>query len=179
MDRKLTLTELDDRPELSIEIGGSVYHFSEVPLEKLADVQEFLNRTVPHPLQAIRPHLAGLSESDRAVLLRDAREEGKHWPPQAGTAAGMAALMATEPGQVEALFAGLSVHHPALDRRAAERVYRQLRREAGRAAVRARRLGLKDDGEGAVSRIFSVIFGMGDPAVRDDDDNDRPALPEG
>lgn len=172
---KLSLIELDDRPELTATIGGREYHFGELPLEQLARLDAFLRRTVPHPVQAIRPHLAGLPDADRQALLENARREARSWPPQAGTSAGMAAILSTEPGQLEALEAGLAVHHPGLSRADAARVYRQLQRDAMREAARRRRAGLADDGEGLVKRIFSVIFGYGDPALEDAEE----PLPEG
>lgn len=167
--KALSLAQLDDRPELTATIGGRPYHFSEVPIERLADLDAFIRRTVPHPIDALRPHLAGLAESDRAALLLAARAEARSWPPQAGTAAGMAALLSTEAGQLEALAAGLSVHHPEVTRDEARRIYRQLQREALREAARKRRAGQADDGEGLVRRIFSVIFGFGDPDLSEEE----------
>lgn len=187
----MDLTHLNDRPELAVAIGGREYRFSEVPIGRLADLQDFLRRTLPHPIDAIKPHLDGLAAADRQSLLEAARREGRSWPPQAGTAAGTAALLATEAGQVEALFAGLSVHHAGLSREDAARLYHQLGRDAARAQARAARLHRQAcaaarregrpapdppaaDEDGAARRIFSVIFGMGDPAL---DDGELP-LPE-
>lgn len=169
MSRDLGLVELDDRVELTATIGGRAYRFGEVPVEKLADLDEFLRRTVPHPVQAIQPHLKGLADKDRAALLENARQEARDWPPRAGTSAGMAALMRTEPGQLEALAAGLSVHHPELSREQVAAVYRRLQRRAVRDASAARRRGEDYDGEGLVRRIFSVICGFGDPAASDEE----------
>lgn len=163
------LDELDDRPELTIAIGGREYHFSEVPISGLADCQEFLRKTVAHPVQAIRPHLSGLSDADRQALLNQARLDAQGWPPQAGTAAGMSAMLATEEGQVRSLKAGLDVHHPGLGAEEVRRVYKVLQREAVVQARRDRRAGKDTDGEGIVNRVYSVIFGFGDPAVRDDE----------
>lgn len=174
MSRDLGLVELDGRVELAATIGGREYCFSEVPVARLADLDEFLRRAVPHPVQAILPHLKGLPDKDRAVLLENARQEARDWPPRAGTSAGMAALMRSEPGQIEALAAGLSVHHPELSREQVEAIYRRLQRQAVRDAAAARRRGEDYDGEGLVKRIFSVICGFGDPSLSDPDEGPLP-----
>jgi hypothetical protein len=163
----MDLTTLNDRPELTVRVGGAEYHFSELPIGRLADLQDFLRRTVPHPIDALKGHLDGLDPADRQALLSEARREARSWPPAAGTAAGTAALLATEAGQVEALFAGLSVHHPGATRADAGRLYRRLTRDAAAAAARARREGRPADEDGDARRIFSVIFGLGDPAADD------------
>lgn len=178
----MDLSELTDRPELTVSIGGRAYHFSEAPIDRLADCQDYLRRTVPHPVQAIRPHLEGLKAEDRQALLENARREARDWPPQAGTSAGMLALCGTEGGQLAALAAGLSVHHAGLSPADVKRIYRELQREALREARRRRKArgdapAGDDDGEGLVKRIFSVIFGFGDPDLEADDD--RAVLPEG
>ena len=125
-------------------------------------------------MDAIRPYLAGLTPQQQDYLLDQARRDGRDWPPQAGTAAGVVALMGTTAGQVEALAAGLSVHHPELSRADVQRIYRELSRESARDARRARKAGRRYDGEGTVKRIFAVMFGMGDPAM---DDGEEP-IPE-
>ena len=38
----MDLSQLDDRPELTVPIGGQDYHFSELPIAKLADLQAYL-----------------------------------------------------------------------------------------------------------------------------------------
>jgi hypothetical protein len=168
------LDQLDDRPELTVRIGGEDYHFSEVPIAALAGLQSWIRAHVPHPLDAIKGHLDGLAAEDRRELLESARREARQWPPQAGTAAGTAALLATEAGQVEALRAGLAVHRPGTTADDARRIYRTLTRAAARSAAAARRAGRPADEDGDARRIFSVIFGMGDPAA---DDAEIP-LPE-
>ena len=81
-----------------------------------------------------------------------------------GTSAGALALLSTEPGQIEALWRGLQLHQAETTRDQARALYRQLTREA---AAEARRNGPAADGEGTVRRIFSVLFGHGDPARSD------------
>lgn len=173
----MTLTELDDRPELTVAIGGRDYRFSELPIGQIAALDEYLKRTVPHPVQAIRPHLAGLPPEDRQALLENARQQARSsWPPRADTAAGKAVLLSEEPGQLEAFAVGLSIHHPELSRDDCRKVFGALQRQAVRAAAAARKRGVADDGEGPIKRIFSVMFGFGDPDLADPDE--AQPLPE-
>jgi hypothetical protein len=160
----MDLSHLTDQPQLRLTICGRAYRFSELPLEALGRLQEWLKANHKHPLDDIKPHLSGLSDTDRAAVLEAARKEGRNWPPQIGTAAGSAALLSSEPGQVEAVYEGLLVHQPELSREAAARVYRQLRKEAGAAAKAAKRAGREYDGEGTAHRIFAVLFGLDDPS---------------
>ena len=163
MNRRPELDQLLDEPELVVAIAGGTYRFAELPLAQLARLQAYLRRTVPHPVEAIKPHLAGLPDRQADELLRLAYEEGRDWPPQAGTGAGVAALMRTPEGQVEALTAALSVFHPGLPSCEVERLYRALQRDATARARAARKAGRAYGGEGLVKRIFGVAFGLGDP----------------
>jgi hypothetical protein len=168
----MKLTQLSDQPELTVEIGSQPYHFSELPIGTperrgdppygLAALQRWITEHVPHPLDALRGHLDGLPPAVAASLAENARQESRHWPPQVGTAAGTAALLGTEPGQVEALYWGLQLHHPETTRDKARWVYRQLGRQALADAAVARRAGREYDGEGLVKRIFGVLFGLGE-----------------
>lgn len=170
----MRLDTLDDRPELTVEVDGRRYGFSELTLEKRADLQAYLRRTVPHPVDAIKGHLAGLDPADRQALLESARRDAKSWPPDIGSQAGMMALTSTTDGQVEVLATALSIHHPECTRADAARLYRSLEREADRAAADARRRGESYDGQGSARRIYSIIFGLGDPEVQE-----SLPLPEG
>jgi hypothetical protein len=161
----IRLDTLDDRPELIATIEGKEYGFGELPIGKRADLQAYLRRTTPHPIDAVKPHLEGLRPEDRQALLENARREARSWPPDLGTPAGMMALTSTTEGQIEVLAAALSVHHPECGREDAVRLYRALEREAAREAMAARRRGEPYDGRGTARRIYSVIFGMGDPEV--------------
>ncbi len=164
-----SLTSLTDRPELTVEVGGRVYSFSELPIGKLADLQVWIRQHSTHPIDALKGHLDGLLEGDRATLLEAARQEARRWPPEIGTAEGAAALLGSEAGQREAFYAGLSVHHPEVTRDEAVRIFRSLQKDAAREAKRAKREGREYDGEGAARRIFAVLFGMDD-----DDEDDAP-----
>lgn len=165
----MDLTKLTDRPELTVPIGGRDYDFSEIPIGKLSDLQDFIRKAVPHPLEALKGHLDGFSDRDRDRLLDEARAAGAKWPPQVGTAEGAAALLGTEAGQVEALRVGLSVHHPEMTADDAGRLFRQLRKETLRLARAARKAKRDYDGEGTVRRIFAVLFGL---------DPDEEPIPE-
>jgi hypothetical protein len=169
------LDTLDDRPTLFVTIEGRQYGFSELTGEKRADLQAYLRRTTPHPIEAVKPHLDGLSPADRQSLLEGARRAAMDWPPNLDDASGMVALTSRTAGQIEALFVGLTMHHPELTRDDAARIYRALEREAMREAMTARRRGEKyDETLGTARRIYSVMFGSPDPAV------EEPAeLPEG
>ena len=156
----MTLDQHADKPELTVTIGGNSYDFGEIPIESLAELQEWIRKNIPHPLEAIKPHLKGLP-TDVAIGLTDrAREEAKDWPPEIGTAAGSAALLSKESGQILALRVGLQKFHPEVDVRGAAQLYRQLGKDAARAARASG--GKLEPGERIVTRIFSVLFGMGD-----------------
>lgn len=165
----MDLTKLTDRPELTVAIDGRDYHFSEVPIARLSDLQDYIRKAVPHPLEALKGHLDGFGDRDRDRLLDEARAAAAKWPPQAGTAEGAAALLSNEAGQRTALGVGLSVHHPETSAEDVDRLFRWLRKDTLRRAKAARKAGRKDDGEAVVGRIFAVIFGL---------DPDAEPLPE-
>lgn len=149
-------------PELTVPIGGFVFGFSELPVEKLDELQAFIRRTTPHPLEAVKKHLEGLDLDDRQFLLEQARVDAKNWPPQVGTAAGALALLSSEPGQIEALRVGLTVHQPGTSEAEARRVFKALRKQAAQDAAAAKAKGQKYSGEGTVQRIFACLFGLDD-----------------
>lgn len=166
----MDLTQLDDRPELEIEIGGLRYGFGEIPIGRLAGLEQWLRRATPNPIEEARGRIAGLPPEDRAAVLRVAQEQARGWRlPTPGTAAFMGAVLAVEEGQWLAFREALAVHHPDVGEDDARRLYRLLQRDAIRRAREARRAGAKDDGEGDVQRIYSVAFGFGDPLARDEE----------
>ena len=173
----LTLTELADAPELSVEIGGHLLHFSELPLERLARLQAFIARTVPDPWRHAREKAAGLPDGVAAVLLENARQESLRWPPQLGTAAGAVALLSTDEGQMEALFEALQVHQPATTRDDARAVWKLMRKDSAARMRRARAEGRAYRGEGLARRIFAVAFGQDDPDL-DDGEAGRDGVPK-
>lgn len=161
-----TLDRLAGQPELSLEINGRRYHFSELPIESLARLQSWVKDHVPNPLEAVKPLLGGLPAEDRQYLLDQARRDALGWPPVIGTAAGAAALLSTEPGQIEALHVGLAVHQPETTPEEARRIFRVLSKDARKEAKRAKRDGRNYDGEGSARDIFAVLFGL----ASDDED---------
>ncbi len=164
----MTLDQLTDLPQLELPIGGKLYRFSELPVEALGRLQAIIKRTVPHPVAALAGHLDGLAEADRQYVLEQARAESWRWPPVVGTAAGAAALLGTEEGQIEALYEGLQVHQPETSRAVAVRIFRLLRTDSAAAAKAAKAAGRKYDGEGPARRIFAALFGLDDPDLADE-----------
>src|SRR5262249_32536393 len=139
--------------------------FSEVPIGSLASLEEFLKRAMRNPLEEARERLAKVTDAERAVILRVAQEQARGWRlPTPGTAAFLSARCSAEEGQMQAFRAGLSVHPPDIDDRGVLALYRQLQRDTLR---EARRTG--GSGEGMVTRLYSVIFGFGDPAAREEE----------
>jgi hypothetical protein len=150
-----------DQP-VRIEIGGRAYGFSELPIESLGRLQQWVKDHVPNPLEVVKPHLDGFSDADRAELLRQARLDAASWPPEVGTARGSQAILGGEAGQREALYEGLLVHQPGTTRREADRIYREL----GRAIARSSARGMSQAvAERTISRIFAILFGMDDVDV--------------
>jgi hypothetical protein len=160
------LDTLDDRPELTVRIAGREWSFSELTLEKRADLQAYLRRAVPHPVDAVKGHIDGLTPEERRPFLEAAREAAREWPPDIGRPDGMQALMSTEEGRAELLAAALSLHHPELPREAVGLLYRELNRMTRREEAEARRRGEPFDG-GTARRVFMVAMGAGDPAVEE------------
>jgi hypothetical protein len=165
-----SLAELLDGPTFTVRVGGRDYGFSEVPVSSLLALEGWIRENTPHPIESIKPYLAGLEPGDRQRLLEDARRDAAHWPPRIGTSAGAAALLGSgDMGQIETLYHGLLVHHPGATRDHARGLYRKLKQ-----AMR-REVAASEDGESpTVRRIFAAIFGMldeqGEPAI---------ALPKG
>lgn len=161
----LDLTQLTDEPELIVQIGGRAYQFSELPIEALARLQSWLRANNPHPVDALRGHLEGLPDHVAIAMGEAARKEAKTWPPQVGTAAGSIALLSTEPGQIEVLYEGLCGHQ-ATTRESAHALYRVIQKQTAREAKAAKAAGLKYSGEGTITRIFGVLFGLDDSEDR-------------
>lgn len=156
----LDLDRLTDQHCLEIDIGGQVFRFSELPIEALGRLQAVIKTLVPHPVGALSGHLDGLCDADRQYLLQQAWIEAKSWPPVIGTAAGAAALLGSEPGQIETLYEGLRVHQPAITKEEARQIYRLLRRQSASDSRKAQQQGREYDGEGPARRIFGTLFGL-------------------
>ena len=156
----MELAQHTDRPELTVEIGGQSYDFGEILIGQRADLEAWIAKNIPHPLQALKGVLDGLPKEVAAQVAENARQEAKDWPPKIGTSAGSAALLSKEPGQILALYVGLQKFHPGTTAEQADRLYRQLSKELARASRKFR--GNIPETEQTVKRIFSVMFGMGD-----------------
>lgn len=138
----MDIAQHSDQP-IQIDICGKSFGFSEFRLADLGELQQWVKDHTPHPIEAVKPHLAGLPDSDRAALLNDARRDALRWPPQVGTAAGAAALLGTEDGQVETLWVALRIHQTDTTRVGAAKLYRRLRTDPDKA-----------------QRIYAIAFGM-------------------
>ena len=160
-----SLSELLDGQTFTVRIGGRDYGFSEVPVSSLLALEEWIRANTPHPIESIKPHLAGLEPEERRRLLEDARQDALSWPPRIGTSAGAAALLGSgDMGQIETLYYGLLVHHPDATRDHARGLYRKLKLAMRREVAKA------PDGESpTVRRLYAAIFGMldeeGEPAA--------------
>jgi len=154
----LDLTELTDEPELTAEIGGKIYRFSELPIGHLAKLQAWIKANVPDPLVALRERLAGYPDAVAAQVAAETRREAPSWPPMVGTSEAAVALMGTQQGQVYSLWIGLTVHQPASTIEDADRLYRALKRAR--------------DGK-LVKRIFRTIFGTAAGERDEDEDEDQ------
>jgi hypothetical protein len=159
----LDLTELTDEPELTVQIGGKTFHFSELPIGSLAKLQAWIKANMPDPLVTLRERLNGYPESVVAKLTADVRQETPNWPPIMGSAEAAVALMGTQAGQVYSLWVGLLVHQPAATIEDADRVYRKLKKMR--------------DGK-LVKRIFRTIFGTAVPERDEDDDAENSPDPK-
>ena len=160
MERPLSmnnLTALTDGPQLSVPIGRVEYRFSELPITHLKQLQTWLERAYPHPIEAIKKHLPGLPDEVQFKLLEKAREEARNWPPQISTFSGVSALVSGEAGQLEAFRVGLTVHQPQTTEQEARKLFRNLEREAR-----------KTGNERVVARIYACLFGMPDPHYEDE-----------
>lgn len=142
----LDLTHLSDEgSEITEKIGGMEFHFSELLIEGMSRLQDWIKKNTPHPIEAIKPHLEGLGVDERRALLESARIEAMQWPPIVGTGAGAKALLGSELGQVETMWEGLKVHYPEATRDDAFKIFRVFNREntAEKARIRQRRMALQ------------------------------------
>lgn len=154
----MDIAQHTDQPA-RVEIAGGTYKFSELPIESLGRLQQWIKDHHPNPLVVIQPHLAGFSATDRAEVIRQARQEAASWPPQVGTGRGTQALLGDEAGQREAFFEGLLVHQPGTTRKQADRLFREL----GREAARAKALGMSEVvAERKIATIYGLLFGAED-----------------
>jgi hypothetical protein len=144
----MDLTQLTSQPELTVTIDDRQYHFSELPIDSLAALQSWIRERHPHPIDRLKPHLAGLSDDQQDKLLERARVDGLNWPPQVGTEQGAIVLLSTEAGQVFTMHQSLLVHQPTTTLAEARKFYRTLRKSG------------KTRGDITVTRIFGTAFAL-------------------
>lgn len=99
----------------SLTLGGLPYKVRRLRLSDMARLEAWLKRTVPHPVDAVKPHLEGLAPSERELLVQNADRLARYWPPEYGSAAANAHF-ATADGVVELLTVGLQVCQPSITR---------------------------------------------------------------
>lgn len=157
----MELEQHADRPELTVEIGGQSYDFGEILIDQRADLEAWIRKNVPHPLDALKGRLEGLPVDVAAKVAENARQEAKNWPPRIGTAEGTVALLSKEDGQTLALYVGLQKFHSGTTREQSDHLYRLL----GIEMRKERKRRGDEEFEGIVKRIFSVMFGQGDPEL--------------
>lgn len=163
----MDLAQLTNQP-IHVEIGGKSYAFAEIPADGLGRLQAWLKEHYPHPLRALVGQLDGFSDEEKAELFRQARQDALEWPPEVSTAAGTAALMRAEEGQIRTLHESLKVHQPETALSDARRVYKALMAET------AHRILLRGfDPERTMRRIVRVAFGMGDLEAEDEGEDPK------
>lgn len=146
----MDLAEHADQPQ-TVTVGGRAFKFSELSLESCARIQAWIKEHVPNPLQAVRQHLDGFNQADRALLLESARKDAQHWPPEVGTPAAAEALASSPSGLIYVLFEGLRAHDPDATLDMARWLHKRIRND-----------------EGAARAIFSLLYGIamdGEPSV--------------
>ncbi len=140
------LAQLTGQPT-AVDIAGRRLYLSEYTLDQLGQLQGWIKANVPHPLDAIRGHLDGLTPPERESLLEKARVDARSWPPAPGTQAGSEALFGNPAGMAYALVVALRTHHPEATERDARWLIRQMGKPANEALSR---------------RIIGILFGNED-----------------
>lgn len=102
-----------NRP-VPIMIAGTAWQARELDIAAIATLDSWLERVVPSPLAKVRPHLDGLPESDRKVLLAKAYDDLAGWPPTFGSREGNRRIFLTQEGRAQFLIAILRPLQPHL-----------------------------------------------------------------
>lgn len=160
MRQTIGLAEALDEPTLSVTIAGREYHFSELPLAQKAKLQSWIQRKVPNPMEAIKPHLDGLDPSDRIELLDRARKELKDWPPDIERTEGRMVIAQSDEGHIQLFIQALSVHHPTISPEEAERIWAAFKREGSEQASKLKEGWRKSEAARAAAKIFAISFGL-------------------
>ena len=82
---------------------GTEFRVAVMTPKDLGELQNWLRDHVPHPLEAVKPHLAGLPEAAQLRLLDRAYDDAKNWPPAVDDEAAWKYFL-TEPGRTFYLF---------------------------------------------------------------------------
>ena len=153
----MELVEHADKPELTIRSGGKEYNCGAIWQKERAELDAWLMKRVPHPLDAIKNHLEGLPASVVTDLTRAARQDAKHWPPQVGTAEGTEALLSTPGGQIEMLRVALQKFHSGATEVDAERLFHAMNQESFYLKRQAKLEGRADDSALPAIRILCTL----------------------
>lgn len=100
---------------VEITIDGAAYKVGPLKIRELGLLQAWVKTQVPHPIEAIKPHLTGLPEVVQIAMAESARQEAKSWPPQVGSIEANR-LFSGADGEKELLFVILSKYQPHLTR---------------------------------------------------------------
>lgn len=144
---------------VTVTVAGVPLQFRELDLEAMGRLQQWIKAKCPHPLDVVKPHLAGFSAEDRGILLDQARREAASWPPEIGTAAAAGLLLTNKAGQVATLLEGLRSCKPDATEAEAEWLYRQIKTD-----------------EKLANKVIKIIFGT-DPTAEEADPKAEAASP--
>lgn len=111
MDYPVDLASLCGTPRV-VPIGGADYRVAPFRPLDLAALQAWIKDRVPHPLDALRPSLAGLDPAARRAALAEARRAATAWPPGADDEAGATLLLSDVEGLALFLVRALRRHRP-------------------------------------------------------------------
>lgn len=126
----------------AITLDGAEYKVSPLRPRDLGELQAWIKDRVPHPIDALKPHLDGLDPAERQALLKEAYKEARDWPPSIGSDKG-AGLLATE-GRGKVLEVVLRRHQPGITPAEAEALAERI---TGAEFVAAMNLAFGREGE--------------------------------
>lgn len=136
---------------VTVMVAGVPLQFQELDLAAMGRLQQWIKAKCPHPLDVVKPHLAGFSAEDRGILLDQARREAASWPPEIGSAAAAGLLLTNKAGRVATLLEGLRACKPDATEAEAEWLHRVMKTD-----------------EKVANKIIKIIFGT--DATSDEDD---------
>lgn len=107
-------------------LAGVDYEVSEFTISDLAALQAWIKAHRPHPLDRIKGQLEGLADADRRVLLLQAYDDAKRWPPKVGSTEGNEALLGCHEGVVEFVRAAIATGRPGTTSAEAETLLKDM-----------------------------------------------------